>query len=78
MEANAEGGPSTIILPAGSYTLSIPGANEDAAATGDLDILAPITVQGAGPPTTTITGDGPDRIFDVPHPPKRHAGKTSL
>jgi predicted outer membrane repeat protein len=64
MEANAEGG-GTIILPAGSYTLSVLGANEAAAATGDLDILAPIAVQGAGSGVTTIHGDGTDRIFDV-------------
>ncbi|HEY1381768.1 MAG TPA: choice-of-anchor Q domain-containing protein [Gemmataceae bacterium] len=65
MEANALGGASTIVLPAGSYTLSLAGANEDAAATGDLDILAPITVRGAGSGTTTIHGDGSDRILDV-------------
>src|SRR5438874_11845169 len=53
MEANALGGASTIVLPAGSYTLSLSGPNEDAAATGDLDILAPITVQGAGSGPTT-------------------------
>ncbi|MBA7659247.1 hypothetical protein ES703_67221 [subsurface metagenome] len=37
-EANALAGPDTINLPANTYTLSIAGANEDAAATGDLDI----------------------------------------
>ena len=31
MEANALGGVSTVVLPAGSYTLSLPGPNEDAA-----------------------------------------------
>src|SRR4051812_40303549 len=31
MEANALGTASTIILPAGSYTLSLPGPGEDAA-----------------------------------------------
>ena len=32
-------GPDVIAVPAGTYTLSIAGANEDANATGDLDIL---------------------------------------
>src|SRR3990172_8808874 len=36
-EANALSGPDTIDLPAGTYTLTIPGTGEDAAATGDLD-----------------------------------------
>ena len=30
MEQNAEGGGGAVIIPAGSYTLSLPGANEDA------------------------------------------------
>ena len=33
-------GAETITVPAGTYTLSIAGANEDANATGDLDITA--------------------------------------
>ena len=64
MECNAEGG-GGVILPAGTYALSILGPNEDGGATGDLDILTPILVQGAGSATTIIHGDGSDRIFDV-------------
>jgi predicted outer membrane repeat protein len=71
MEANALGG-ATINVPTGAYRLTMSGANEDAAATGDLDILAPIAVQGitvggqlAGPGEVTIQGDGSDRIFDI-------------
>src|SRR5207248_8380105 len=40
-EANAQRGADTITLPAGTYTLTIPGRNENAAATGDLDINDP-------------------------------------
>jgi predicted outer membrane repeat protein len=64
MEENAEGGGGAVIIPAGSYTLSLTGSNEDAGATGDLDILAPLLVQGAGSGSVTINGNG-DRIFDV-------------
>jgi predicted outer membrane repeat protein len=64
-ELNAEGGFGNIILPAGAYTLSPPGTPNNPSATGDLAITAPITVQGAGLETTTIQGDGSDRIFDV-------------
>ena len=66
-ELNIAGG-GTIILPAGSYTLSILGANEDQAARGDLDLLTPIHVQGAGSGLTTIHGDGSDRLFDIRTP----------
>ena len=48
-EANALAGADTINLPAGTYTLSIAGANEDAAATGDLDITDNLTITGADP-----------------------------
>ncbi|GIK56540.1 MAG: hypothetical protein HND44_03265 [Chloroflexi bacterium] len=37
-ESNALAGADEIILPAGTYLLTIPGANENNAATGDLDI----------------------------------------
>jgi CSLREA domain-containing protein len=46
--ANALPGPDTIILPAGTYTLTIPGQGEDAAAAGDLDITDDITITGGG------------------------------
>ena len=70
-EANSlGGGPHTITVPAGTYTLTITGTGEDAAATGDLDITANMTINGAGAGRTiiqagTTTGDGIDRVFDV-------------
>jgi CSLREA domain-containing protein len=47
-----------------TYTLTIAGAGEDAAATGDLDILEPLTILVSGEPAV-IDGGGLDRIFDV-------------
>ncbi|MGZ4729628.1 MAG: choice-of-anchor Q domain-containing protein, partial [Acidimicrobiales bacterium] len=48
-EANAVAGDDTIELQAGStYTLSIGGTGEDAAARGDLDLASNITVHGHG------------------------------
>ena len=63
-EANDSPGPHTIVLPAGTVTLSIAGTGEDAAATGDLDVTTEVTITGnvAG---TTIDGAGVDRVFDV-------------
>src|SRR5207245_6274342 len=64
-EANFSAAADTINLPAGTYQLTNTGSNEDAAATGDLDIGSDLTIQGAGPATTTVDGLGQDRVFDV-------------
>ncbi len=64
-EANALAGADVITVPAGTYSFAIAGANEDAAATGDLDITADLTINGAGATTTIIDGNGLDRIFDI-------------
>ena len=69
MEANASAGRDVIILPAGSYALSIAGTNEDAAATGDLDITdttGSLTIVGAGAAQTIIDARGIDRVFHIP------------
>ncbi len=66
-------GADTIVVPAGTYTLSIAGAGEDANATGDLDISADLTINGAGAATTIVqacdSSGGPctsfDRVFHV-------------
>lgn len=56
----------TVSIPSGHFTLSIPGANEDANATGDLDILgADVTIAGAGAGATTIDANGIDRVLEV-------------
>src|SRR4051794_38311432 len=53
MEANGQGGSHAISLPAGTFKLTIAGANEDGGATGDLDIFANLTITGAGASSTT-------------------------
>src|SRR4029453_18125320 len=64
----------TISLPAGTYTLTRSGANEDAGSTGDLDITctsvgcstsAALTINGAGAGVTIIDAGAIDRIFDT-------------
>ena len=65
MEANALPGADTITLPAGTYTLTIPGVNEDFDATGDLDIASDLTITGAGANMTTIDGGGIDRVLEI-------------
>ncbi|MFN8523436.1 MAG: CSLREA domain-containing protein [Chloroflexota bacterium] len=65
MEANALGGSHTITLGTNTYPITIAGTGEDAAATGDLDVTANITVQGVSSATTVIDGGAVDGVFDV-------------
>ena len=77
--ANAHAGDFEIQLAAGTYQLTRQGADEDAALTGDLDILnnGSVKIVGVGAGSTTIDASGlvdaglgyGDRIFDV----KAHA-----
>lgn len=64
-EANALAGSDTIALPVGVYTLTVSGRGEDLCATGDLDILESVTIQGAGTATTIIDANSLDRAFQV-------------
>jgi uncharacterized repeat protein (TIGR01451 family)/CSLREA domain-containing protein len=59
-------GQDTVILPAGGYALSLAGANEDGNASGDLDILEDLIINGAGQTTTVIDGLLLDRVFHIP------------
>lgn len=65
-EADATPGPDEVVLPAGTYPLSVGGPLEDAGATGDLDLSSEVALSGAG---AVIVADGSgDRVLDV------HAG----
>jgi hypothetical protein len=80
--ANASPGTDVIVLPAGTYTLTIPSTDfEDNNANGDLDITDALTIIGDGaettivqacapaPPATSCTGI--NRVFDVDPSAKR-------
>ena len=62
-EANALSGLDVINVPAGTYTLTISGAGEDAAATGDLDLTDSVTISGAGAGVSIIDASGLDRAL---------------
>ena len=69
-EANAHAGVDRIVLPEGTFTLTIPGIGEDAAATGDLDITdasGRLTLVGQGADKTVISksGGGFDRALNL-------------
>ncbi|MEM7531376.1 MAG: SdrD B-like domain-containing protein [Chloroflexota bacterium] len=65
--ANADTDADTINLPAGLYVLTVMGS-DDATAVGDLDITRDLTITGAGPAQTIISGQSflgsnADRVF---------------
>jgi CSLREA domain-containing protein len=65
--ANAHPGTDKIILTSGKiFKLSLDGAGESAAATGDLDITGPLTIRSAShKKVALINAQGIDRVFDV-------------
>lgn len=69
-QAVGDGVPDTVVLPAGNYVLSLPGTDEDNCGNGDLDVLANLTLNGAGSGNTSISAEGlkpdtPERVFDI-------------
>jgi VCBS repeat-containing protein/predicted outer membrane repeat protein len=66
MEANALPGFQSIVVPAGTYRLTIQGLGSATAATGDLDLTDSISILGSRAADTIIDATGlNDRIFDV-------------
>ncbi|MCC6191750.1 MAG: CSLREA domain-containing protein [Anaerolineales bacterium] len=61
----AGSGADQIVVPAGTYTLTRAGPNEDLSATGDLDLRSPLTIAGASAAATTLHGGGLDRVLDI-------------
>ncbi|WP_418316904.1 putative Ig domain-containing protein [Piscinibacter sakaiensis] len=62
--ANNTVGIDDIVLPAGTYSLSLPGI-EDFAAAGDLDLRDSVRIAGAGAATTVISGGGSHAVLQV-------------
>jgi CSLREA domain-containing protein len=65
--ANGLGTAHTINLSvAGTYALTVTGANEDNAATGDLDIVnVNLTIANTSGGAVILDGNGADRVFEV-------------
>lgn len=63
---------NTIYVPAGTYWITLPGDNEDEAASGDFDITNSMTIIGDGMDATIINALGffgvHDRVFQVSAP----------
>jgi predicted outer membrane repeat protein len=54
----------TIVIPPGTITLPL-SLDEDANATGDIDIRKDLTIQGVGADRSAIVISGGERVFDV-------------
>lgn len=65
-ESNAIAGPGEIHLPSGLYVLGLVGTDEDATATGDLDVLDDLVLRGGGRDSTVVDAAGLDRVFELP------------
>ena len=63
--ANLNPGSDIIVIPSGTYTLTIVGIDENASATGDLDIAGDLRFNGTGAEGTIIDGGGIDRIMEI-------------
>ena len=57
--------PGAVIVPTGTYLLSILGPSEQNGLTGDVDIRAGMGIYGAGRGATIIDGDDIDRVLEV-------------
>jgi len=84
LAANANGEPDLIVVGAGTHTLTVGGAGEDAAATGDVDVLpadGAVTIVGAGsgPGGTVIdAATSGERAFEVIGPTGTNATFQAL
>jgi CSLREA domain-containing protein len=71
MQANVFNVDTTILVPSGIYTLTIPPVGSDGSETGDLNLTTPasgspvISIIGAGANKTFIDGNQIDRVFRI-------------
>lgn len=63
--ANAAPGPDTVVVPPGTYTLSLSPSGEDLNGGGDLDVLDALVIAGGGAETTVLDAGGIDRALEV-------------
>lgn len=82
-KANAQAGDDTITLPAGTYTLTITGSKENNNATGDLDVLSTLTINGVGAASTiiqagTTSSNGIDSVIGVGNNTPSRRGDLTL
>ena len=65
MAANAKPNSDTIIVPSGTFLLTIPGSGGFSDAAGGLDINGNLTIKGRGATKTIIDGNDMDRVIQI-------------
>jgi hypothetical protein len=65
MAADASSGSNTIVLPAGTFKLTIPPAGSDGSANGDLEIASNVSIEGSTTGRTIINGNKLDRVIHI-------------
>lgn len=65
--ANSNPGEDAIVIPAGTFTLTQAGIDEDNNQSGDLDIRESVVITGAGPDKTILDGGKLDRVIHIPN-----------
>jgi hypothetical protein len=70
--ANATACADIVIVPVRLFRLLLPGANEDRAVSGDLDITGRLTIRGAGTARTIIDAQSLDRVMHI------HTGQVQI
>src|SRR5262249_36456864 len=65
IKANSVQGQDTIVLPAGTFQLTIQSAGTFDASTGHLDINDGLNIFGQGPSNTTIQAVNGDQVFSI-------------
>ncbi len=71
MESNSLNGADLIIVPSGTYQITLATTNENQSVDGDLDILDSVTIVGQDRESTIIDGNGIDRVFHIKDPDKK-------
>lgn len=66
-DANANPGPDTVVVAAGTYEIESPDS-DDTGIAGDLDISDDLVIQGAGAGSTFLDGAGIARLLDIHGP----------
>lgn len=62
--ANAAGDLDDVIVPAGTYPLTLADPGDDVSG-GDLDVTGPLRLLGAGARTTVLQAGGADRVLEI-------------
>lgn len=65
IEANQFPGPDRILIPAGTFVLTLSGPPEDDALSGDLDIHDAVSIGGSGAASTVIDANGAEAGFTI-------------